>query len=586
MSQHNANPLQLLAVNFPTRVNVTATDADNQAGWLHYNQMVFERIRNDYQPELQSVMSQGIDSRTNNPNYAYDNSASAPDHQVDYTIIIWRYDGNHNPHNTFGLEFADGSGGGFATVGFGILSTGISPALTTGQVFPSQYNGFTQCIGVRGMDKAIFTHELAHTLYSAPHVYGANNVVGKHLYGSVGYGMIGGPMLNCANGWERWYLNRITLQASGVPADVFSANTLSPGGLYTLRDFISTGDVVRIRLPNSRAADGTAQYLWLENHQGTSVWDNAAWVLDGQSPPQPFPAPPRGLVAYVEDLHVLQSAPNPPGGSIEAGGLRILPSGGLIDADHNGQTSTFNNHFWGNVVHDFVRRRANPTGPMSGQNSPIDDRNGDRVIDHAEFTNSSSGQPHDHNEGFVFMSFDHANLDGLLGTFMTYNQVGQKLGLDRNPTIFPSQVFDPNTQQLSPIHLSGLSVEIVGISGGDITVRVRFDDVAVAQNTRWTGNVALHPVPNSAYAAVVQPNVVLTINQSGTPNRTTPIGSTGTKADFINPTRLTINTGAEVLLKDATLLIHDRSTAPYTWTTTRFCASPTTPTSKWTTSRC
>jgi hypothetical protein len=49
MSQHNASPLQMLAVNFPTRVNVTATTANNYSGWGTYNRMVLDRIRTDYQ---------------------------------------------------------------------------------------------------------------------------------------------------------------------------------------------------------------------------------------------------------------------------------------------------------------------------------------------------------------------------------------------------------------------------------------------------------------------------------------------------------------------------------------------------------
>jgi hypothetical protein len=505
-------------------------------------------------------MNQGIDSRTNNPGYMSDNSISASDGQVDYTIIIWRYDGNrfHNPDGTLGLENASGSGGGFAGVaGVTLTPTGTNPTLRT-------TDGFTQCVGYSGMDKAIFTHEFAHTLYNAPHVFGANGVVGKHLYASTGYGMIGGPMLDCANGWERWYMNWITLQANGYRSDVTGLPTLAPNGLYTLRDFITTGDVVRIRLPHSQAADGTYNYLWLENHQGKSVWDKAAWSHDGQNPAQPFPTAPRGLIAYVEDLHVTQARPNVPGNTsivVGAGGMRMLPSGGLLDAKHDGNVSTFNNHWWGNLVYNFVNRRANPTGSFSEQNSPIDDRDGDRIIDHSEYWNGRDGTAHDRNEGFGFVSWDGGVSNGFMGTFMAFNPVNYKLGLDGPTTVFPNQLFDMNTQQLSPIYLSGVSVEIVSqAANGDLTIRVRLNDVDIKQDTRWTGNLALSPELYSAYSAVVAPNVTLTIDRSGTPNRMTPLGNTGTPADFVNPSFLTVRDGAQLLVKDGTVLLRDQST--------------------------
>jgi hypothetical protein len=570
MSQHSASPLKMTAVTFPVRVNVTATTTINRSGsWGQYTQMVFDQIRTNYQPQLQPLLTQGIDKRTNRNNYGYnashngyqqDNSTSTADGKIDYTVVIWRFIGS--PTGTQDLT----SGGGYASVPDGVMLTapGVTPALSTA-------DGFTMCTGFQGLNKGLFTHEFGHTLYMAPHTSYANGVVGRHFDTTECYGMVGSPMLGCANGWERWYLNWIALQANGVNTDITTAANLPANGLITLRDFISTGDVARIRIPNSLASDGTYQYLWLENHKGSSIWDNHMWDMDGQNPPQPFPAAPRGLLAYVEDTHATRETPMGPAGNnsyylleTAGGSIRLLPSGGNYDAQPNGASSFLNNHQWGisnnRPSYDFDNRFNNPLGSMNNQAWPRADRNGDRVISYSNYYNGGPG-PEGHTQ---FWTLNGAPQDGFMGTATSYNTVGQKMGLGENPAIFPSQEFNTTTQQLSPTYLNGLTVELVTVaSNGDITVRVRFDDTNIIRSTRWTGNVVLNPVPGATYAANLLANVVLNLNTSGTPNRSTALGTTNTRADFVNPTRVTIANGATLHMNDYSRILVRRSTVLY-----------------------
>lgn len=570
MSQHNTLPLKLLAVNFPFRVNVTATAAIDTSGgaWWTYSQMALDRIRTDYQTQLRTALSQGIDTRVNAPNYASDNTFSGPDNQIDYTVIVWRYAGG-SPSGTVGLVRASGSSGGYAAVPYVTLTPpGVVPAITTA-------DGFTQCAGFGGLYKSMFTHELGHTLYDAPHVFGANGVIGKHFDGTAGYGMIGGPMLDCANGWERNYLAWIPLAASGVNTNISDAASLPASGLLTLRDFITTGDVVRIRLPNSQAADGTYQYLWLENHQGRSVWDRRQWEMDGRTPSVPFPSTQKGLLAYVEDMHVTQTTPRGPtnNGSLVdlgAGGLRLLAADGNYDTTPTGASSTFNGHLWGWPIFDLTGRASNPLGPNSHLTGQRADLNGDGVISYNPYTNGSFGGPSS-SEGYgAFKSIDGQLVDGPIGVGAAFNVVGQKMGMGENPALFPSQEFNQNTQQLSPINLNGLSVTLTNVAAnGDITVRVQFDDVNLTRTTSWTGNVALNPVPGASAAAVVLGGVNLVLNSSGVPNRSTTAPFVLGISPFVNPTRLTVRNGATLRIEDlgkitlrtgSTLYVEDNGT--------------------------
>ncbi|GAA4378785.1 T9SS type A sorting domain-containing protein [Hymenobacter koreensis] len=538
MSQHNSKPLKMLAVNFPIRVNVPAIDRANirNRRWQGFSQQVLEKIRTDYQAELQSLNPSQLDARTNGPRYLTDNSTSAPDNQIDYTIIVWRYAGG-SPYGTTGLDLIQGSGGGYASVPY----VELAPATSTSAALYTAH-GFTQCVGMAGMNKELFTHEFGHTLYDAPHYLHANGVTGSHYYSSEGYGMIGGPMRMCANGWERWLLNWAPLQASGVSGDVWGAGALPTSGEYTLRDFITSGDMLRIRLPHTYDdATDTWQHLWLENHQNRSVWDGPAWTLDGRTPPQAFPQAGPGLQAYVEDMEMVRNMAPYFWDGLGAGGLKFLSADGNFDADWSGAASTFGLHLWlpQNVVYDMGHRRPNPTSGQCELAPMRYDTNGNNRIDYDPYINSGG-----RNEFRPFWSLNGQLVDGMMGARSPFWQVGHKIGLDRNPMPLPHQSFDLNTQQLSPLYLNGISVRIVNVAAnGDITVRVRFNDTSI-HSTRWTGELHVNDVPDATngYDVNVLTDAVLLLDRSATPQRTTRSAA----GDFINPTRLTCRNGATV----------------------------------------
>lgn len=99
-----------------------------------------------------------------------------------------------------------------------------------------------------------------------------------------GWGTMGlsGSSLQCWSSWDRHRLNwkansnvynpsardeNNTLEVNGD----LDATDLGDAGIYVLRDFITTGDAIRIKLPFTDPANEFNEYLWVENHNGISL---------------------------------------------------------------------------------------------------------------------------------------------------------------------------------------------------------------------------------------------------------------------------------------------------------------------------
>lgn len=534
MSQFGGNPLRMYATIFPKRINVTADDATstyNGGGFVTYTANIVSALAND--PDTRRFDFSQVDRRQSNPNFQFDNSVTNPDGVVDYVLVVWR-----NAGKPYLLSVAPYAGsGGFASVGY---ASGIPSA--DGKQYTINA-GFTHTLGMSGVSQPLFAHEFAHTFYSSPHYLNANGVVGSHLYSTEGPGMMGYfRTFFAANAWERWFNGWVELKTgpNGTNSDIQNASSLTAtSGQYTLRDYITTGDVMRIRIPNP---DPTVnQYLWLENHQGLSVFDSRIdYLQDGQNPSQPFRKSPRGILAMVEGASDSRQKPLSAFGDQGVNGLKVLSAQGNFDTTPSATTATYNNHFFGIPLRNFTNPVANPFGGENQITRQRVDINNDGKI----FYNPTQGNDGSRRNEMEFSVVKDGSFeDGFLGPDVTFNTVGQKMGISYNPAIFAHQDYDSVAQKLSPIYLNGLSVELVAkSSNGEITVRVRYDDVDVVQNTRWTGELLVADVPGAANDADVHVanQATLTINKSGTYNRTllTPA------RDFINPTTLSCTAGS------------------------------------------
>jgi len=139
----------------------------------------------------------------------------------------------------------------------------------------------------------IVTHEFAHALFGGNtfHTSGGNH----YGWGQTntwfglegGYGLMGasGTGLVSCNGYERWRMHwtspvynpeGILIQANEIDADISKEDGPKT---FVLRDFVTTGDAIRIKLPYVDE-NASNQYIWLENHQigNNNKLDYLQWI--------------------------------------------------------------------------------------------------------------------------------------------------------------------------------------------------------------------------------------------------------------------------------------------------------------------
>ncbi|MDO9153397.1 MAG: hypothetical protein Q7U47_06785 [Paludibacter sp.] len=193
-----------------------------------------------------------------------------PNNMIDYIVFAVR-----NPSK--GLHgFTYGTGYGGVGEPMGNVSEKLSFA--NGEKY-SVENGMMIGVGHYNLkhEPAILVHEFAHGLLgsNAFHTSGGNHYgtyfIKTFIGHQGGYGLFGGG-LRSTNGYERWRLGwqsptnlAYKIAANGVNAEINQKYTGTQ--TYYLRDFITYGDVIRIKLPYKDNTVSSDQYIWLENHQ-------------------------------------------------------------------------------------------------------------------------------------------------------------------------------------------------------------------------------------------------------------------------------------------------------------------------------
>ncbi|MDR2057188.1 MAG: hypothetical protein LBP83_02700 [Dysgonamonadaceae bacterium] len=520
-SRHNKNvsrfyyemshqKFRFMAEVYPRRINIDATGA---GGFYELNKRT---IRQMEQEDPYFDWSR-YDLRKNNPNYYEDAGGYASDGKPDFIIFLYRYSSSMPNQPVAGMAEWMGSKGGYDSSSLNDTTLHYNGYTFTG-------SGYTQGTCAINFYR-LFIHEAAHGIYDCPHYAGANGVVGNYFYSNSGWGMMSLEFIPfpCALGWEKWYLNWIDgIKANGVNTDIKSALDLNASGEYTLRDFLSTDDVIRIKIPYT--SSGKDQYLWLENHQGVSMFDQRATMADGCG--NPASPSPQGLVAYIESVN--NDRTNPSSGTFVAGanGIKYLHPAGNFDYAFDTPYSE-PCHLWWNKVYNFRETCPNPIGGQSRMEYIRQDYDSNNTITIG--TDSNSGGS---NENASVSLRDSVFTYDFWAGEITFAP-GSKLSMSSNPCLVNVPKYDMNTKKLTAFILNGISVKLLNYTNGNAKVKIAYNDVAIDNNIRYTGLIHLPDITRDENPdIIIQQGVTLSIDKSGTPNRHTKTSA----GDFINPT--------------------------------------------------
>lgn len=452
------------------------------------------------------------DQRTNSPNFRMDNSESAPDKKLDYVIFL---------HRNLGFQT-------------GMAATGRHSVPGTDYEVVSGLTGIKCSDGARHQWE-YFKHEFAHNLFGAPHYMGANKTDGNKLYVQNGWGLMStlSPIFFTANAWERWWLGWYEPQEARA------------AGSYQLRDYVTTGDALRIQIP------GTRDYLWIENHQKQNHWDDKLFYNE---PEKGHPQTAPGIYAYVV---------------AEPGANRLKPYLKTFSPSHCNLMKVLNGQGnWdfeptGEQVDEYFKPMAYrrvEANPIAGQND------------------QQSIRADQNNDGYIRIGVTHGNRDGGSGEMddlwaeeingkadITLNvmgdendafQSGDEISLSGILPALNYPSFDQAKQQLDPYLLNGLRI-LIGErqANGTYEIQVAFDDWEVREDKRWCGNFILPaPVSEDERFLDIAKRKTLLLDLSGTPDRGTPHPETQT---YVNPTHWTVEGGRSIRLQEGSKLIVD-----------------------------
>ncbi len=433
-----------------------------------------------------------------------------------------------------------------------------------GKLFGHESDSQSRFGGMYAMPYEILQHEYNHLLFGGNnfHVGGGNAAQFTSYFPFLqgGWSMMGGSnsSLLTGNAWDRDRLgwraedaqHRIGAhRTDGSPTngdlDPYHGDT----GIYVLRDFMTTGDALRLRLP-LLPENEYVQWLWLENHQ---TYTKNGVLSDRFHYEQEMPcvsgAMP-GLYAYVQ-----VDRDNRYGNDVygqHSDYLRALSASGHYDRLLQEGSVDFK-CLWPGPTHPFEvgERTANPlTGNTDTELGLEGPAKGDRL------TRSKHYVPRiEVREG---RTVDQGQFFGHTRQAFT-PQGNRKLGMTTNPgTANMLTLLNQGANAINKggppdnrvIHLNGIGVELMEQRpNGDLVVRIRNDDRVLEHALRWCGDsIVLHASPYHGQPALtLAAGGHLILDRSATPTRLDRPEQMDGRTWYSAPTHFSIVPGATML---------------------------------------
>jgi M6 family metalloprotease-like protein len=535
-------------------------------GWADLNLRVMTKMKQDF-PNFDWSP---YDLHKNKPSYKFDASLTGPDSKPDYVIIMYRYssgwviqpvpDNPNTPNINESMAKWSGSLGGYS------ILNGLSNFTYNGYSFDNA--GFTFCTG--GYSASAYTgimhHEIAHELFSCPHIMGANAAPGdRWQFPAVGWGMMSSytRLSDASHGWERWILGwtDLTSGASQINTDIQSSNDLQNNGIYTLRDFVATGDVIRIKVPHT-----SDNYLWIENHQLESVFDHQP--LAGQAPSiagEIIPEMSKGVYMYLEN--VLSKRDDITTALVtdmkKVNGIKLLNAQGNYDYSYEyPPPATSVNNYWNNVIFNFKREKENPISGLNpyfripddfftrivgndGKEQLIFEPSGaiDRSLHynggtHEDFPIIRETNANNSPLTYACLGGVNAEATNILNRRLNTFQPGDEVSLSGIVPALNYPLYNASQSKDGVYTLNGLKVNVLSFNSTtkEMQIKIAFDDFTIQKNKRWCGFIELvDNTMNTNPDLILKGNITLEIDRNGNANRHTKHHY----FNFINPSTLT-----------------------------------------------
>jgi len=538
-TRHHPNraPFRITGEVFPHTIVVPDRAMENGAA-------VMTKMLTDY-PDFHYA---DFDKRTNETDYySIDNSTTPPDKELDYVILVW----------------AEGCTPGKKCGGYASLNCGRKKGANGYLV----EDGFTM-FGT-GDSRSLFLHEFAHANFGCPHYCGGNYLAGDYFNLNFGWGLMNyGRIATCANAWESWYNGWIELKKTDrYTKQTRDLHSPAHNGTYILTDFVTTGDAMRLRVPNSDVN------LWIEVHAMKSPFDDndRSWAKNGLGEVPATLGPRPGVMMFLEKVARERTTLIHPLDRRLTNSALTLTRQGNIDFELMGYKADGRlwGESWGANRYPELRYTEEQISPTShntyctyyAANYAYDTLFPRQIVMH---NTSNNGGEYSHGclSMFTNTSQEAFFVVDVNGKFDFYLhdisfQPGDKIGLSGKSMAHNMPVYNACETRIEPYYLNGISVEVLDMkTDGSAKIKVQFDDVTITKNQQFIGHVIL-PNLKEGHDLEIAPNYTMTIKRGLAPNRHTKAAD----SSFVNPTHFQLDSLASLKVgKGATLRVKGGST--------------------------
>lgn len=530
---------QVLGDYFPQIITIKQSEAKGRLSSTGLRVLAAE-----YLSGLDSIKSKNgytlkdFDAWTNNDKQGRP-KVNQPDSSLDHVMLIFR--------NFHGL----------------MLSRGFASQGSFGNI--KNYKSDTYSV-FAGPDFQIMRHEYAHLIFGGNNFHcggGQHNGGGENYFiplqgGWSTMGNYNSMFLTC-NAWDRdrldWKMPGKSHTISALNAftktevpTYFEPNDSMPPQRVILRDFITSGDAIKIKLPFLHPKE-YQQWIWLENHQtqsfNQSSFDQFQYAeLDCK--PQAKP----GIYMYLQVDKNTKSGRGTFGGYGDY--LRFIPANGFYDAfwEETEQKTYCANGF---MTKPFFKlpQYSNPLTGTADTEYSVSDKNKDGLIK----ANETDIKWMENRNGEYIGDLQHMGLPAHAFTPTENNRIN--IGTNPSTASMLTMIsldydnFKGQKPNNRSVILNGLDIQVLQqFEDGAIEVEINFQHNEINQNLRWCADtIVLNQIVKNGPSLIVKSNKRLQLDRGLTPTRVSNPEDFEDGKLFTSPTRLILKAGAKMVVE-------------------------------------